>query len=438
MKIKPTIGLINLGCPKNLVDAEVMLGILSDNGYSINLDEDAADIMLVNTCSFVKDAEKESVKAIVRLAELGKKLIITGCLAQKYKKELMEAVPEALAVVGTGDIDKIAQIVDTFAGRYSQAVYQVTDDPVYLQSGNTNRFQITVGSSSYIKIAEGCDYACGYCIIPALRGKYRSRSIESIVQEAKKLGQDGVSEVILIAQDTTSYGKDLFGKPSLGDLLEKLNDVEEISWIRVMYAFPSLLNDKLMRTIAKLDKVVKYIDIPLQHSHPEILKTMNRPVMDNSAIIQKLRDIIPEVAIRTAFIVGYPGETQEHYEHLYEFIEQNKFDKLGVFEYSREKNTSSYSMKKQIPAKVKKARKKELMQLQQGISRNINESFVGKTIPVIVETLTSSGEIIGRSYRDAPEIDGLVYIKSDKALVPGDIWPVKITSASEYDLFGVV
>jgi len=241
LKIKPTIGLVNLGCPKNLVDAEVMLGILSDNGYNINLDEETADIMLVNTCSFIKDAEKESVKAIVRLAESGKKLIITGCLAQKYKKELMEAVPEALAVIGTGDIDKIAQIVNTFANRSSQAVYQVTDDPVYLQTENINRFQITVGSSSYIKIAEGCDYSCAYCIIPALRGKYRSRSIESIVQEAKKLGQDGVSEIILIAQDTTSYGKDLYGKPSLAVLLEKLNEVEEISWIRVMYTLLNLI-----------------------------------------------------------------------------------------------------------------------------------------------------------------------------------------------------
>ncbi|OGI22003.1 MAG: ribosomal protein S12 methylthiotransferase RimO [Candidatus Melainabacteria bacterium RIFOXYA12_FULL_32_12] len=438
MRIKPTIGLVNLGCPKNLVDAEVMLGILSDNGYNINLDEEAADIMLVNTCSFIKDAEKESVKAIVRLAESGKKLIITGCLAQKYKKELMEAVPEALAVIGTGDIDKIAQIVNAFANRSSQAVYQVTDDPIYLQTENINRFQITVGSSSYIKIAEGCDYSCAYCIIPALRGKYRSRSTESIVQEAKKLGQDGVSEIILIAQDTTSYGKDLYGKPSLAALLEKLNEVEEISWIRVMYTFPSLLNDNLIKTIAKLDKVVKYVDIPLQHSHPDILKLMNRPVMDNSAVIDKLRASIPDVAIRTAFIVGFPGEQEEHYQHLYEFIKKHGFDKLGVFEYSREKNTSSYSMKNQVPAKIKKPRRKELMQLQQGISKQINESFIGKSIPVIVESITSSGQIIGRSYRDAPEIDGLVYIETEQPLVPGDIWPVKIKAASEYDLFGIV
>lgn len=437
MKKKATIGLINLGCAKNLVDSEIMLGILADNCYRINLDENQADIMIVNTCSFVKDAEKESVKTIVNLAENGKKLIITGCLAQKYKKELMDAVPEALAVVGTGDINQITQIVDSLIMENNNSVYQITDDPTYLQTDEIRRFQITVGSSSYIKIAEGCDYACGYCIIPSLRGKYRSRTVESIVSEAKRLGEDGVTEIILIAQDTTSYGKDIYGNPSLNRLLEELNKVEEISWIRIMYTFPSLIDDNLIQTIAKLDKVVKYIDIPLQHSHPEILKSMHRPAMDNSIFLNKMRKEIPGIAIRTAFIVGYPGETEEHYQHLYNFIKEEKFDKLGIFEYSREKNTSSYSLKPQIPAKVKKARRKELMLLQQKISKKINESLVGKVLPTLVESIDSTGKIIGRSHRDAPEIDGVTYISSDIPLVPGEIINIKITSSNEYDLFGI-
>lgn len=433
---KPTIGLVNLGCAKNLVDAEVMLGILAKNGYKITLAEEEADIILVNTCSFIKEAEKESVRAVVSIAESGKKLIISGCLAQKYKKELMEAVPEALAIVGTGDIGKIAQIVDKLAGK--NRIYQVSENPVYLQTDEFERFQITVGSSSYIKIAEGCDYSCSYCIIPSLRGKYRSRTIESIVHEAKRLGKNGVSEIVLIAQDTTSYGKDLYGKPYLSVLLEKLNDIEEISWIRIMYTFPSLIKDDIIKAISKLDKVVKYIDIPLQHSHPEILKLMNRPAIDNSALVDKLRDNIPDISIRTAFITGFPGEEKKHFEHLYKFIEKHRFDKLGIFEYSREKNTASYGLKNQVLSKVKKAGRKELMKLQQSISKNINESLVGKTIPCIIETLTSSGKIEGRTYRDAPEIDGLIYIKTNKALLPGDILDVKISGAGEYDLYGCV
>ncbi|MDD3013975.1 MAG: 30S ribosomal protein S12 methylthiotransferase RimO [Candidatus Gastranaerophilales bacterium] len=435
--MKPTIGLINLGCAKNLVDAEIMLGILHKNGYNISLDDQKADIVLVNTCSFIKEAEKESVKAIVRLAETGKKLIISGCLAQKYKHELMEAVPEALAIIGTGDIDNIYAIVKSIS-RKKKPVYSVSDTPEYTYNEKADRFQITVGSSSYIKIAEGCDYSCSYCIIPALRGSYRSRAIESIVEEAKKLGKKGVNEIVLIAQDTTSYGKDIYGKPSLSKLLEKLNDIEDISWIRIMYTYPSLINDKLINTITKLDKVVKYIDIPLQHSHPEILKLMNRPAIDNSDLIKKLRDNIPDIAIRTAFITGFPGENEEHYEHLFNFMQEYRFDKLGIFQYSREKNTASYSLKGQVPAKIKKIRHKELMKLQQTISKEVNKSFIGRTVPSIIESLTSSGKIIGRSYRDAPEIDGLVYINSEKALLPGDIVDVKITKTSEYDLYGTV
>ena len=435
---KPTIGLINFGCPKNLVDSEKMLGILSQNGYKINLDEEKADIIIINTCAFIKEAEKESVKTIVELAETSKKIIITGCLAQKYKKELMGLIPEALAFVGTGDIEKISDVVEKISQNSDETLYEISENPYYDLNNETERFQITVGSSSYIKIAEGCDYSCSYCVIPALRGKYRSRTIESIAKEAKKLGQKGVSEIILIAQDTTNYGKDIYGKPSLPELLRKLNEIEEISWIRVMYVYPSLVDDDFIQAIATLDKVVKSIDIPLQHSHPEILKLMNRPAFDNGKIIEKLRKNIPGVSVRTVFITGFPGETEEHFEHLYNFIEKYKFDKLGVFEYSKEKNTDSYKIKGHVSAKIKKSRKKRLMELQQKISKKINVSLIGKEILSIIEILTSDGKIIGRTYRDAPEIDGLVFIETQKTVSPGDIVPVKITGASEYDLYGVV
>lgn len=434
--MKPTIGLINLGCAKNIVDAEVMLGILHSKGYKITLDDNSADIVIVNTCSFIKEAEAESVKAVVKIAESGKKLIITGCLAQKYKQELIEAVPEAVAIVGTSDIDNIYKIVKNI-GKKKKTVYEVSDTPEYTYNESTERFHITVGSSSYIKIAEGCNYSCSYCVIPALRGKYRSRTQESIVNEAEKLAKKGVDEIILIAQDTSSYGKDLYGKPKLAELLKKLNQVEDISWIRVMYTYPSLVTDELINAIAKLDKVVKYIDIPLQHSHPEILKLMNRPAVDNSDLIKKIRDNIPDVAIRTAFITGFPGETEEHFKHLYNFIEKHKFDKLGIFKYSKEKMTKSYSLKNHVLAKIKNTRYKALMQLQQKISSEVNKSIIGKTIPVMVETLASNGDIVGRSYRDAPEIDGLVYIKSDRILSPGDIIQTKITGSSEYDLYTI-
>ncbi|OGH95253.1 MAG: ribosomal protein S12 methylthiotransferase RimO [Candidatus Melainabacteria bacterium GWA2_34_9] len=435
---KPTIGLINFGCPKNLVDSENMLGILSKNGYEINLDEEKADIILVNTCAFIKDAEKESVKAIVELAQSGKKIIITGCLAQKYKKELMDLIPEALAFVGTGDIEKISEVVEKISGNSKEILYEISENPYYSLNNDIERFQITVGSSSYIKIAEGCDYSCAYCVIPALRGKYRSRTIESIVKEAKSMGQKGVAEIILIAQDTTNYGKDLYGKPSLSELLRELNKVEEISWIRVMYAYPSIVNDEFIEAIATLDKVVKSVDIPLQHSHPEILKLMNRPAVDNGKIIEKLRKNIPDVSIRTVFITGFPGETEEHFEHLYNFIEKYKFDKLGVFEYSKEKHTDSYKLKGHVPAKIKKLRKKRLMELQQKISKKINASLIGKEIISLIEILTSDGKIIGRTYKDAPEIDGLVFIETKKTVSPGDVVQVRITGASEYDLYGVV
>ena len=394
------IALINHGCAKNLVDSELMLGILAQDGFNITLNDKEADVVIINTCSFIHDAEKESVHSIIEMVNEGKKIIITGCLPQKHKHELKKAVPEAVAMLGTSDIAKIADVIKKVTSEKQEYVCEISQNPVFVYPEHAQRQQITVGSSSYIKIADGCNYQCGYCVIPQLRGPYRSRPIENIVQEAKELGKKGVSEIVLIAQDTTGYGIDLYKKPSLAKLLKEL--------------------------------------IPLQHSHPDMLKAMRRPVIDYRGFINKLREKIKDVAIRTTFIVGYPGETQEMFDDLYEFTKWAKFDKMGAFEFSREKNTYAYSLPEQIPSRVKKQRKNKLMKLQQKISREVNESFEGREIPCIIESVTSEGVVIARSYRDAPEVDGLVYVEAQELLVPGDIETVKITGCDDYDLFGVV
>lgn len=446
------IALINHGCSKNLIDSELMLGLLTEKGYEVTLDETHAPIVIVNTCSFIHDAEEESVQSILKMINEGKKVIVTGCLPQKHKEKLKEAIPEIIAMLGTTDFHQIVDVVEKVTGcikddgkeeantciKESDYISNISQKPEYLYPETVKRQQITMGASSYIKIADGCNYRCGYCIIPQLRGEYHSRKIENIIEEAKDLAKKGVTEIVLVAQDTTSYGTDIYGKPSLAKLLEELNQIDEISWIRVMYAFPSMLTDDVINKIATLEKVVKYVDIPLQHSHPEILTAMRRPAYDYEVLINKLRDKIPNVTIRTAFIVGYPGETEEHFEHLYNFVEKMRFDKMGVFEYSRERNTASYEMKDQIPDNIKKLRYKSLMELQQKISKEINETFIGKTIPCIIENYNSEGLAVARSERDAAEIDGLVYIETDKQVIPGDIENVLIKSADEYDLYGVI
>lgn len=431
------IALISHGCAKNLVDSELMLGLLSENGYEITLDETDAPIVIINTCSFIHDAEKESVDSILEMINEGKKVIIAGCLAQKHGEELKKAIPEISALVGTTDFTKLISVIKSVEtnGEY---VEEITKTPEYIYPENIKRQQITMGSSSYIKIADGCNYRCGYCIIPYLRGDYHSRKIEDILSEAKELVKKGVTEIILIAQDTTGYGIDLYKKPMLSELLKQLNEIEGLGWIRVMYAYPTQMTDELLDTIANCDKVVKYVDIPLQHSHPDMLKRMNRPAFDYRPMIENIRKRVPDVAIRTAFIVGYPGETEEEFEHLYNFVKDMKFNKMGVFEYSREKGTPSYSMKPQITKKVMHERYKKLMELQQGISKKINESFIGKTLPCIIENYTDDGYVVARTQNDAPEVDGVVYIKTDEQLIPGDIENIKITGCDEYDLIGEI
>lgn len=431
------VALINHGCAKNLVDAELILGILDKNGYQITLDDNEAEIVIVNTCSFIHDAEKESVQSILEMAENGKKVIVTGCLSQKHKQALKDAIPEISGMIGTSNLKDIIKILE---GIESGQKYQslISEKPEYTYPEDVNRQQITMGASSYLKIGEGCNYQCGYCIIPKLRGKYISRPIENIVKEARHLADKGVTEIILIAQDTSSYGIDLYGKQALPELLKKLNDIENISWIRIMYAYPTQMTDELIDAIAELDKVVKYVDIPLQHSHPRVLASMRRPVMDYEKLIEKIRTKIPGVSVRTSLIVGYPGETEEEFEHLYNFVKNVKFDRMGAFEYSKEKGTYSYSLKGHIPAKIKKQRRNKLMELQQKISLENNEKYIDTELKCIVEGYTDDGVIILRSEHDAPEIDGVVYADSDRMVVPGDIETVKITRADEYDLFGKI
>lgn len=430
------IALVSHGCAKNLVDSELILGFLIKNGYEITLDENETDTVIVNTCSFICDAERESIRTILELVEAGKKVIVTGCLAQKHPQELKKEIPELAAIVGATDFSKIVEVLKELDG--TEFVEQVSEKPDYCYPENIERQQITMGASSYIKIADGCNYRCGYCIIPYLRGDYHSRKMEDIISEAEKMVKKGVTEIILIAQDTTGYGIDIYKKPMLAKLLEELNKIEGLGWIRVMYAYPTQMTDELLDTIARLDKVVKYVDIPLQHSHPEMLKMMNRPSFDYRPMIENIRKRIPNVSIRTAFIVGYPGETEEHFEHLCEFVRDMKFDRMGVFKYSREKGTPSYNMPNRVPARVANSRFKKLMEIQQEISLNRNKSFVGKKLPCIIEAYADDGEVVARTQYDAPEIDGVVNIKTDKHVVPGDIELVEIVDATEYDLIGVI
>ncbi len=429
------IALISHGCAKNLVDSELILGILSQNGYEITLNEEETDIVIVNTCSFICDAEKESIRTILELIEKGKKVIVAGCLAQKHPEELKEAVPEITAMIGTTDFEKIVEVIKEIDGGY---VSKVSKKPDYIYPEDVKRQQITMGASSYIKIADGCNYRCGYCVIPYLRGDYHSRKMEDILEEAKGMVKKGVTEIILIAQDTTGYGIDIYKKPVLSELIRELNKIEGLGWIRIMYAYPTQMTDGLLKTIAECEKVVKYVDIPLQHSHPEMLKLMNRPSFDYRFLIQKIRKFIPEVSIRTAFIVGYPGETEEHFNHLCEFVKEMKFDRMGVFCYSREKGTPSYSLKPQVPKRTAKARYNKLMKIQQEISEERNKKFIGKKLPCIIECSSDDGEVIARTQYDAPEIDGVVNIKTDKTVVPGDIENVQITACTEYDLIGTL
>jgi ribosomal protein S12 methylthiotransferase len=433
---KPTIAISHLGCEKNRIDTEHMLGLLVQAGYQVDSNEELAEYVIVNTCSFIEAARTESVRTLVELAEANKKIVITGCMAQHFQEQLLDELPEAVAVVGTGDYHQIVDVVQRVEG--GERVKQVSELPTYIADETTPRYRTTSEGVAYLRVAEGCDYRCAFCIIPHLRGNQRSRSIESIVAEAHQLAAEGVQELILISQITTNYGLDLYGKPKLAELLRELGKVN-IPWIRMHYAYPTGLTPAVIEAIKETPNVLPYLDLPLQHSHPEILRAMNRPWQGqvNDQIIERIKTALPDAVLRTTFIVGFPGETEEHFEHLLQFVQRHEFDHVGVFTFSPEEGTPAFTLPNQLPQEVMDIRRDALMEVQQPISLRKNQACVGKMVDVLIEQEhPETGELIGRSARFSPEVDGLVYVQGDVPL--GSIASVEITSTDIYDLYGHV
>ncbi|CAN5722343.1 30S ribosomal protein S12 methylthiotransferase RimO [soil metagenome] len=433
---KLTIAVSHLGCEKNRVDSEHMLGLLAEAGYGIGANEELADYVIVNTCSFIESAREESVRTLIELAEADKKIVITGCLAQHFQGELLAEIPEAVALVGTGDYHKIVDVIER--AEAGERVKEVSAEPTYIADETVPRYRTTSEGVAYVRVAEGCDYKCAFCIIPHLRGKQRSRPIESIVAEAHQLAAQGVQEIILISQITTNYGVDIYGKPKLAELLRALGGVD-VPWVRMHYAYPTGLTPAVISAIQDTPNALPYLDLPLQHSHPEVLRAMNRPWQGqvNDQIIENLKASLPDAVLRTTFIVGFPGETAEHFEHLKSFVQRHQFDHVGVFTFSPEEGTVAYDLPNQIEQSVKDARRDALMIAQQEISFRRNQTQIGRVVDVLIEQENpSTGELIGRSARFAPDVDGLVYIKGQAVL--GQLVPVTIESADAYDLFGAV
>lgn len=433
---KPTIAISHLGCEKNRIDSEHMLGLLAQQGYSIDANEELADYVIVNTCSFIQEAREESVRTLVELAEANKKIIISGCMAQHFQEELLQELPEAVALVGTGDYQKIVDVIQRV--ETGERVTEVSQNPTFVADETIPRYRTTNEAVAYLRVAEGCDYRCAFCIIPHLRGNQRSRSIESIVTEAQQLADQGVQEIILISQITTNYGLDLYGEPKLAELLRALGKVD-IPWIRIHYAYPTGLTEKVIDAIRDTPNILPYLDLPLQHSHPAILKAMNRPWQGqvNDNIIERLKKSIPNAILRTTFIVGFPGETEEHFEHLINFVQRHEFDHVGVFTFSPEEETPAYQMPNQVSSEIAQERRDYLMEIQQPIAAKKNQQCVGKTVEVLIEQENpKTEECIGRSIRFAPEVDGVVYVRGKGQL--NSIMPVKITDADVYDLYGKV
>ncbi|MDJ0799198.1 MAG: 30S ribosomal protein S12 methylthiotransferase RimO [Calothrix sp. MO_167.B12] len=433
---KPTIAISHLGCEKNRVDTEHMLGLLVEAGYGVDNNEDLADYVIVNTCSFIEAARQESVRTLVELAEADKKIVITGCMAQHFQEQLLEELPEAVAVVGTGDYQKIVNVIERVES--GERVKQISEQPTYIADETIPRYRTTTEGVAYLRVAEGCDYSCAFCIIPHLRGKQRSRTIESIVAEAEQLAAQGVQEIVLISQITTNYGLDIYGKPKLGELLRALGKVN-VPWIRMHYAYPTGLSPDVLAAIKETPNVLPYLDLPLQHSHPEVLRAMNRPWQGrvNDSVIEGIKAALPEAVLRTTFIVGFPGETEEHFQHLLQFVQRHQFDHVGVFTFSAEEGTAAYDLPHHLPQEVMDERRDALMKVQQPISLRKNLQEVGKVVDVLIEQENPrTGELIGRSGRFAPEVDGQVYVQGEVKL--GNIVPVAITNADTYDLYGQV
>ena len=434
---------ISLGCDKNLVDSEVMLGMLTSKGYEITDDENEADVVVVNTCCFIGDAKEESIHNILEMAELRKAgdikaLIVTGCLAQRYKEEVHTEMPEVDAIIGTTAIDAIVETLeDVLAGQGHNHIEDINRTPVYDKS----RIVTTGGHYAYLKIAEGCDKRCSYCIIPKVRGNYRSIPMESLLAEARKLVEFGAKELILVAQETTLYGKDLYGEKSLPRLLHELCKIDGLYWIRILYCYPEEITDELIETIRTEEKVCHYLDIPIQHASDNILKRMGRRTNQAELrnMIARLRERIPDICLRTTLITGFPGETQEDHEELMAFVDEMEFDRLGVFTYSAEEDTPAAEFEDQIEEEIKKDRQAEIMELQQEIAFEKAENAVGRTVLAMIEgRLPNENAYAARTYMDAPNVDGLVFVQTSRELMTGDFVKVKITGSYEYDLIGEI
>ncbi|BCN31427.1 30S ribosomal protein S12 methylthiotransferase RimO [Anaeromicropila herbilytica] len=434
---------ISLGCDKNLVDSEVMLGLIREKGYTITNDENEADIIIVNTCCFINDAKEESINTILEMAEYKKNgrckaLVVTGCMGQRYKKEIQDEIPEVDGILGTSSYEMIVSVIEkALEGEKSVEMKELD----YLPEKSYKRVNTTGGYYSYLKIAEGCDKHCTYCIIPKLRGNYRSVPMEKLIKEAIELAESGVKELMLVAQETTLYGVDLYGEKRLPLLLKELCKIEGIEWIRILYCYPEEITDELIQVIKEEEKVCNYLDMPIQHASDNVLKKMGRRTDKNELveIITKLRKEIPDISLRTTLISGFPGETAEDHEELLDFVEEMKFDRLGVFTYSEEEDTPAAKMDGQIEEEVKEERKEDIMYSQQEIAFENAKAMVGKTVKVLIEgKLPEDNVFIGRTYKDAPNVDGFIFVSSEEEIISGEFVYAKITKAKEYDLIGEV
>ena len=434
---------VSLGCDKNLVDTEVMLGLLAKHGHQMVDSEEMADVIVINTCCFIHDAKEESIQTILEMAEYKKEgtckvLIVTGCLAQRYKQEILDEIEEVDAVLGTTSYDKIVEAInEAMEGHRS---LQMEDIDV-LPEVDSQRLVTTGGHFAYLKIAEGCDKHCTYCIIPKIRGNFRSVPMERLLKEAQSLVEQGVKELILVAQETTLYGKDLYGEKSLPRLLKELCKISGLYWIRILYCYPEEITDELIQVIKEEDKICNYLDLPIQHASNDILKRMGRRTSKEQLveIVGKLRREIPDIAIRTTLITGFPGETQEQHEELMEFVDEMEFDRLGVFTYSPEEDTPAATFADQIEESVKEDRQADLMELQQEIAFELAEEMIGKEVLVMIEgKVADENAYVGRTYKDAPNVDGLIFVEADEELMSGDFAKVRVTGALEYDLIGEI
>lgn len=440
--MKKKIGVVSLGCPKNLVDSEIMLGLLKKENYEITSNEEEANIIIVNTCGFIESAKQESINSIIEMVQYKKNkceiLVVTGCMAERYNEKILEQIPEVDAVIGTGGYGEIAKIIENAYNGNKTVLYGKLNEVAYLEN---ERLLTDNKGYAYLKIAEGCDNCCTYCIIPALRGAYRSRKIEDVFNEAVSLEKQGIKELILVAQDVTRYGTDIYDKRKIVALIHKLSEIKGIEWIRLLYCYPEEIDEALINEFATNEKLCKYIDIPIQHASDNVLKLMGRrgTGKDIEVLLSNLRNKVPGIVIRTSFIVGFPSESEEDFKILSKFVKKQRFDRMGVFTYSKEEDTAAAKLKPQVNKKIKEKRYKDIMLIQKEITEKKNRERLNKTYKTLIEGVSDDGIFyIGRSYAEAPEIDNLIYVTSEEPLKLGEFVDVKILNTDEYDLIGEV